>query len=104
MAVVISLPLFSSLGHELGEGSAVQGRQLRDLGTELQKRLQHAAEMLDRLAADGWTAQVALYDVLLSRGGVETKEEAIRRLTAQGVNPEELLIVEEIQEEDLGHA
>lgn len=104
MGVVISLPLFGPLGHELEEGSAVQGRQLRDLGSELQTRLQRAAETLDRLAADGWAAHVALYDVLLSRSGVETRDEAIRRLTGLGVNPEELLIVEEIEEEDLGHA
>jgi hypothetical protein len=104
MAVVISLPLFGPLGHELEEGSAVRGRQLRDLGADLQTRLQRAADTLDRLAADGWDARVALYDVLFSRAGVETQEEAVRKLTALGVNPEELMIVEEIEEEDLGHA
>ncbi len=104
MAVIISLPLFGPLGHELEEGSAVQGRQLRDLGTDLQDRLQRAAETLDRLAAEGWSARVALYDVLLARQGVETRDEATRQLTALGVNPEDLVIVEEIEEEDLGHA
>jgi hypothetical protein len=104
MAVIISLPLFGPLGHELDEGSAVKGRQLRDLGTDLQDRLQQAAETLDRLAAEGWSARVALYDVLLSRQGVETRDEAVRQLTALGINPEDLVIVEEIEEEDLGHA
>ena len=104
MAVVISLPLFGPLGHELEEGSAVQGRQLRDLGKELLDRLQRAAETVDKLAAEGWSARVALYDVLLARKGVETREEAARQLTALGINPEDLVIVEEIEEEDLGHA
>jgi hypothetical protein len=104
MAVIISLPLFGPLGHELEEGTAVTGRQLRDLGTDLQDRLQRAAGTLDRLAADGWSARVALYDVLLSREGVETRDEATQQLTALGVNPEELVIVEEVEEEDLGHA
>jgi hypothetical protein len=104
MAVVISLPLFGPLGHELEEGSAARGRQLRDLGTDLQTRLQRAADTVDRLADDGWEARVALYDVLFSRAGVETKDEAVRQLTALGVNLEELMIVEEIEEEDLGHA
>jgi hypothetical protein len=104
MAVIISLPLFGPLGHELEEGSGVKGRQLRDLGTDLQDRLQRAAETLDRLAAADWSARVALYDVLLSRKGVETRAEALRQLTALGIDPEELVIVEEIEEEDLGHA
>ncbi len=66
--------------------------------------MQRAAETLDRLAAEGWSARVALYDVLLARQGVETRDEATRQLTALGVNPEDLVIVEEIEEEDLGHA
>ena len=104
MAVVISLPLFGPLGQELEEGSPVQGRQLRNLGTDLQTRLQNAADLVDRLSADGWEAHVALYDVLFARAGVETQAEAVRRLTALGVNLEDLMIVEELDEEDLSHA
>ncbi len=105
MGVVITLPLFGPLGQELEEGSAVRSKQLRDLATDLSTRLQHAADTLDRLAADGWSAHVALYDVLFACRGVETKDEAVRRLTALGVNPEELMIVEEIEEEEnLGHS
>jgi hypothetical protein len=104
MGVIVSLPLLGPLGQELEEGAAVRGRQLRDLGKELQARLERAAETLDRLTADGWAAQVALYDVLLSRAGVETQEQAVGRLTALGIDPEDLMIVEEVEEEDLGHA
>ena len=104
MAVVISLPLFGPLGQELEEGAAIQGRQLRTLGTDLQTRLERAAATVDRLSAEGWEARVALYDVLFARAGVETKDEAVRRLTALGINLEELLIIEEIEDEDLGHA
>jgi hypothetical protein len=104
MGVVISLPLLGPLGQELEEKSAVRGRQLRDLGKDLQARLERAADTLDRLAADGWSAHVALYDVLLATKGVETKEEAVRRLTALSLDPEDFLIIEEVEEEDLGHA
>jgi hypothetical protein len=104
MGVIVSLPLLGPLGQELEEGSAVRGRQLRELGKDLQARLDRAADTLDRLAADGWAAQVALYDVLLSRAGVETRAQAVGRLTALGIDPEDLLIVEEVEEEDLGHA
>src|SRR5205823_157630 len=104
MGVIVTMPLLGPLGQELEERSAVRGRQLRELGKELQARLERAAETLDRLAADGWQAQVALYDVLLARAGVETKDEAVRRLTALGANPEDFLIIEEVEEEDLGHA
>jgi hypothetical protein len=104
MGVVISLPLLGPLGQELEEKSAVRGRQLRDLGKELQARLEQAADTLDRLAANGWAAEVALYDVLVSAAGVETKDEAVRRLTALGLDPEDFLIIEEVEEKDLGHA
>ncbi len=92
-------------GRELDEGSALQSRQLRDLAAELQARLVKAADMLDKLRGDGWSARVAMYDALLSAPGVETKDEAVRRLTALGIDPEELMIIEEVEEEeDLGHS
>jgi hypothetical protein len=104
MAVIVPLPLFGHLGQELEQGTAVRSRQLRDLAEDLNGRLLRAADMLDRLAAEGWTAHVALYDLLLAHADAQTREEAIRRLTALGVDPEHLMIVEEVGEEDLGHA
>jgi hypothetical protein len=102
MSVVIGLPLFGPPGRELEEGAALHGKQLRYLATELQERLQKTAETLDRLEAAGWTARVALYDALLSQPGVETREEAIRRLQALGIAVDELLIFEEVDEDDVG--
>jgi hypothetical protein len=104
MAVVICLPLFGPPGRELEEGSALEGRRLRDLGAELNERLGRAADTLERLRANGWSARVALYDAILAQAGVETQEEAVRRLRALGVDPEELLIIEEVEDEDVGHA
>jgi hypothetical protein len=101
MGVVICLPLFGPPDRELEEErAAVRGRHLRDLAAGLQERLGRAADVLDRLLADGWSARVAMFDVLLSRPGVETREEAVRRLTAGGVAPDDLVIVEEPDEED----
>ena len=45
-----------------------------------------------------------MYDVMLSQAGVETQEEAVRRLRELGVAPEDLLIIEEVEDEDAGHA
>ncbi len=104
MAVVVSLPLFGPPGRELEEGALLQSRQLRDLATELHDRLLKVADTLDKLKADGWTAQVAMYDALLAVPGVETQDEAVRRLSALGINPDELMIIEEVEDEDLGHA
>jgi hypothetical protein len=104
MGVVICLPLFGPPGRELEEGDAIQGPRLRQLATELNDRLQRAADTLDRLTANGWSAKVAIYDVMLSQPGVETQEEAARRLRALGVAPEDLLIIEEVEDEDVGHA
>jgi hypothetical protein len=104
MGVTVCLPLFGNPGRELEEGAAVQGRQLRDLGTELHARLHCAADTLDRLTTAGWTAHVALFDVLLSYKGVETTADAMQRLQALGIDPQELMIVEDVEEEDAGHA
>jgi len=104
MAVVICLPLFGPPGRELEEGHAIQGARLRQLATELGERLQKAADTLDRLTTSGWSAKVAMYDVMLSQAGVETQEEAVRRLRELGVAPEDLLIIEEVEDEDVGHA
>ncbi len=104
MAVVVCLPLFGPPGRELEEGAALQGARLRQLATELGERLGRAADTLDRLTANGWSAKVAMYDALLSRPGVETAEEAARRLRESGAAPEDFLIIEEVEDEDVGHA
>mgnify|MGYP001371999027 CR=1 FL=1 len=104
MGVTVCLPLFGPPSRELEEGSAVKGQQLRKLATELQERLHKAAEMLDRLTAAGWSNRVGMYDVILSLPRVETKDEAIRRLTELGIAAEELIIIEDVEEEETGHA
>jgi hypothetical protein len=104
MAVVICLPLFGPPGRELEEGDVIRGPRLRQFATELNDRLQKAADTLDRLTTNGWSAKVAMYDVMLSQAGVETHEEAVLRLRELGVAPEELLIIEEVEDEDAGHA
>ena len=100
MGVVICLPLFGPPDRELEEQSLLQGRHLRKLATELNERLQRAADILDRLTANGWSARLAMYEVMLSQPGVETREEAERRLRALGVAVEELFLIEEVDEED----
>jgi hypothetical protein len=100
MGVVICLPLFGPPGRELEEGAPLKGKPLRDLAAELSDRLHKAADTLDRLTAAGWHTQLAMYDVLLSQPGVETRDEAVRRLTALGVNTEELMILEEEAEDE----
>jgi hypothetical protein len=104
MGVVICLPLFGPPGRELDEGEAVGAGRLRELAAELNERLGRAADTLDRLTADGWTARVAMYDLILSRPGVETPDEAVTRLRSLGVAPEDLLIIEEVGDEDAGHS
>ena len=99
MAVVISLPLFGPPGRELDEGTNVDGRRLRVLAEQLGERLEKAAVTLDRLRADGWSAKAVLYDVLLARKGIETREEAERYLRSLNIDPEELILIEELDED-----
>jgi hypothetical protein len=100
MGVTICLPLFGNPGRELEEGAPVKGKRLRDLAADLSGRLQKAADTLDRLTDAGWTSQMAMFDVLLHQEGIETKEEATRRLEALGINPDELMIIEDVEDEE----
>jgi hypothetical protein len=105
MGVTICLPLFGPPGRELEEGTALTGRQLRKLATEFQERLNKAADHLDHLAAAGWRTRVAMFDVILSRPGIETKDEAVRALGELGLAAEEFIIIEDVEEEEeSGHA
>lgn len=100
MGVTICLPLFGNPGRELEEGQPLRGRPLRDLAEDLHARLYQAADLLDKLEADGWKTQVAMFDVLLHHPGVQTQEQAVARLRALAIDPEQLIIVEDVEEED----
>lgn len=105
MGVTICLPLFGPPGRELEEGLDIKGVQLRQLAAALQERLGKAADILEKLHAAGWSARVAMYDVILTRKGVETKEEAERRLRELNLAVDEFLIIEDVEEEEeTGHA
>jgi hypothetical protein len=98
--VTVCLPLFGDPGRELEDGGAVRGKQLRDLGEQLRERLDRAADTLDRLLQAGWTARAATFDLILHHPEVQTHEEAVRRLQALAVDPEEMMIVEDVDEDE----
>jgi hypothetical protein len=100
MGVTVSLPLFGEPGRELEEGSVLKGRQLRELATGLHERLDKAAAALDTLAEAGWSARVAHFDAILHHPQIDSREEAERRLRELGVDPEALIIVEDVEDED----
>src|SRR5260370_40158943 len=100
MGVTVCLPLFGNPGQELEEGIPVKGQHLRNLAAELQDRLQKGAETLDKLAAAGWSSRMAMFDVILLHREVQTHDEATRRLQALGINPEEMMILEDVDEEE----
>ena len=100
MGVTVCLPLFANPGQELEEGARAESRQLRELAAALQERLLAAADTLDRLTAAGWDARVAMYDLILLHEGVSTREEAVRRLQELGIDPEGLMILEDVEEEE----
>jgi hypothetical protein len=105
MGVTVCLPLFGPPGRELEEGSDVKGVQLRQLAAELHERLGRAAAILEKLHAAGWSTRVALYDVILTRPGVETKDEALCLLGELGLPVDEFIIMEDVEEEEeTGHA
>jgi len=101
MPVNVCLPLFGNPARELGEGAALRGRDLRELGQNLHQRLEKAADMLEKLQAAGWTARVAEFDVMLTRADVQTRESAERLLREADVELEQLIILEEVEEEEV---
>ncbi len=101
MGVTVCMPLFGNAGQELEEGTRLDGWRLRELSAALQERLAAAADTLDRLAAGGWSCQVAMYDVLLSCPGVGTRAEVERRLSELGVDGTQMMIVEDVDEEEI---
>ena len=100
MGVTVCLPLFGNPGQELEEGAAAKSQDLRRLGEALRERLAQAADMLDRLTAGGWSAQIAMYDLILSHPQVATREQAVQRLQSLGLDPEPFLIIEDVEEEE----
>ena len=100
MGVTVCLPLFGNPGHELEEGAAAKSQDLRGLGDSLRERLTQAADTLDKLTAGGWTAQIAMYDLILSHPQVSTRDQAVQRLQTLGLDPEPFLIIEDVEEEE----
>ncbi len=99
MGVTICLPLFGNPGHELEEGGPATSQNIRALADALRDRLVQAALTLDKLIADGWSAQVAMFDLIVSHPQMSTKADVERRLRSLEINPEPFLIIEDVEEE-----
>jgi hypothetical protein len=99
MGVTVCLPLFGNPGHELEEGAAAKRKDLRDLADALRDRLIQAAATLDKLTADGWAAQVAMFDLIVSHPQISTKEGVEQRLRSLEIDHEPFLIIEDVEDE-----
>ena len=100
MGVTVALPLFGNPGHELEEGAPAKSRDLRALADALRDRLLQTADTLDKLIADGWTAQVAMFDLIVSHPQMSTKEGVEQRLRSLEIDPGPFLIIEDVEEEE----
>jgi hypothetical protein len=102
MGITVCLPLFGNPGHELevDEGDPAKSKDLRRLGDALRDRLAKAADDLDKVNADGWSAHLGMYDLILTHPDVDTRAMAEDRLRAIGIDPAELLIVEDVEDEE----
>ncbi|HXG12958.1 MAG TPA: hypothetical protein VNK04_24585 [Gemmataceae bacterium] len=92
--VTISLFLFGKPGQELNEGGEVTPDELRALGKDLRARLEETADLLEKLTAAGWEAQMGLYDVMLSHPYLRTASEAEAKLLDLGIDPEKVCLDE----------
>jgi hypothetical protein len=103
MGASVEVFLFGKPEMMLGGGDApVTPADVASLGEELRQRLLRASEVMALLEKDGWLGDLCLYDMDYTHPDVGTAEEAVRRLRALGVDPDEVTVVEDGDEWD-GH-
>jgi hypothetical protein len=99
MSVFVTAWLFGKPEWELGRG-AVTPQELRELAGELRDRLQATADVVEKLTAADWVAQLILYDIHLAPPDLATKAEVEEQFRALGIDPATVSIEEEDDEED----
>ena len=97
----ITIHLFGKPSWEMdlenAEASGEMAATIANLGSELRARLLKASDLLLKLLQDGWSGEGGLYDVTLykDQSAMETEAELI----ALGIDPKDLSIEEEVDEE-----
>ena len=99
MSVMLMMYLFGKPGQELDEGEEVTPQQLRALAEDLHGRLTEAADIVEKLTAAGWEAQMTLYDVSLAHPYITTAAQAEEKLLNLGIDPK-LVAIDEWEDEE----
>jgi hypothetical protein len=99
MSVMLMMYLFGKPGQELDEGEEVTPQQLRALAEDLHARLTEAADVVEKLTAAGWEAQMTLYDISLSHPYITTAAQAEEKLLDLGIDPK-LVAIDEWEDEE----
>jgi len=97
--VKISVFLFGKPAWELedlegNELPASYSQKLRELGKELDKRLQRIADIYDKLVANGWKPYGTLYDIDFFKEDIKDANQAREELAKLNISLEEVIIVE----------
>jgi len=100
----VSIWLFSKPSAEMAiEGGKATPKMLREKAVELKERLERAAEILEKLLANGWEQTEvygAVYALYLTKD--ISVEEAKQELLKLGINPDEVNVEElEVEEEEI---
>ena len=95
----ISVFLFGKPAWELedlegNELPASYSQKLRELGKELDKRLQRIADIYDKLVANGWKPYGTLYDIDFFKEDIKDANQAREELAKLNISLEEVIIVE----------
>lgn len=98
MSVSVSLFLFGKPEQMIDE--PVSAQRLRDLRDQLNASLTASANALERMTADGWESEVALYDIVFTHPEVNTERQAIKRLKGLGLSAKDFRIDEHDDAED----
>jgi hypothetical protein len=97
--VNVSIFLWSKPGDALGESEPLSAERLREHSAQLHAHLQRVAAILEKLTAAGWSATMGLYDVSLSHPRVTTADQAKDFLRKLDVDPDDVYIDENEDEE-----
>lgn len=92
----ISIHLFGKPEWELGD--ACTPKDLQSKGDELKARLYEIADAVQKLTANGWDCQMALYDLLLYKSVPKTVAE--KELKKLGINQELCQLMDEESDEE----
>jgi hypothetical protein len=92
MSASVRFTLFAIPGEEIAEGTEVDANDLRVLANDLSVRLTQAADLVERLRADGWDVQMGRFDLVCTHPEAVNAKEAKTLLKRINLDPRQFQV------------